>query len=58
MSSVQENLDLNEVLEFAHFRNACKTSRFYSCAIDCFLELGYRIFLPEILSRIEYCDLS
>ena len=58
MSVMQENLELDNVLEFAHFRNANKTSRFYSCAIDCFLELGYRLFLPEILSRSDFCDLS
>ena len=58
MSDLRETLDLESALEIAHFRNACYTSRNYSCAVDCFLELSYRLFLPEIISSTESCDLS
>ena len=56
----EDNLDLHTALQIVHFRNASKTtnSRIYSCAIDCFLELSYRLFLPEILSKLDFCDLS
>ena len=57
-NSDSEILDLGNVLEFAHFRNACQTSRFYSCAIDCFLELSYRLILPEILKKVEISEMS
>jgi len=29
-----EILDLEHVLKFSHFKNICRTSRFYSCAIS------------------------
>ena len=54
----QEILDLENSLKIAHFRNACHTSSNYSCAVDCFLELSYRLFLPVILSKVESCNLS
>ena len=55
---MQETLDLESALEKAHFRNVSLTSQNYSSELDCFLELTYRIFLPRILSKVEYCNWS
>ena len=53
-----EILNLENLLEISHFRNASFTSRHFSCAVDCFLELTYRLFLPEILESTDFTDLS
>ena len=57
---METNFDHEAALEIVHFQNACKTTnnRYFSCAIDCFLELSYRVFLPELLSKANFCDLS
>ena len=44
--SKQEPINLDYVLEFAHFRNACQTSRLYSFAIDLFS----RTYLPATVA--------
>ena len=53
-------LDLDTALSVAHFRNSCKTTagRTYSCAVDCFLEICYRLLLPEIQSKVSFEDSS
>ena len=48
-----EFVDLESALELAHFRNACRTSQYY-CAVDCFLEISYRLFLPEIEANTSF----
>ena len=55
---LDDELDLETALERFHFRNACRTSNNYSCAIDCFLELVYRLLLPKIQSEINHNELS
>ena len=58
----QEDLliDLDTVLSVVHFQNSCRTtgSRTYSCAVDCFLEVSYRILLPEIKAKLLFEELS
>ena len=52
-------LDLQSALDVAHFPNSCKTSSsMYSCAIDCFLELAYRVFLPELQVAISFDEMG
>jgi len=51
-----ETLEFEDILHFWHFRNSCQTARTYLCAIDCFLELSYRLFLPEM--ELSYNDHS
>ena len=41
------NKDPESVNEF-HFRNSCATTFFYSCAVDCFLEICFRLFLNNL----------
>lgn len=55
-----ELIDLETSLRIAHFRNACKTTnnRNFSCAVDCFLEMSYRLFLPEIQAKLSCNELS
>ena len=58
----QEDLliDLETALSVAHFRNSCRTTggRTYSCAVDCFLEISYRLLLPEIKAKLSFEELS
>ena len=53
-------IDLDIALNVAHFRNSCRTSggHTYSCAVDCFLEISYRILLPEIKTKLSFEELS
>ena len=52
-------LGFERALQVAYFRNLCKKIKGrYSCAIDSFLELYYRLFVPRIESQIRYNDLS
>ena len=32
--------------------------QYYSCAVDCFLEISYLLFLPEIESNTSFNELS
>ena len=52
----EEFIDLETSLRVAHFRNACKNSSYFSCAVDCFLELTFRLFLPEIQAKLQDHD--
>eukprot|EP00111_Clytia_hemisphaerica_P010420 TCONS_00030446-protein len=58
----QEDLliDLDTALSVAHFQNSCRTTngRTYSCAVDCFLEISYRLLLPEIKAKLSFEELS
>eukprot|EP00111_Clytia_hemisphaerica_P013815 TCONS_00040657-protein len=58
----QEDLliDLDTALSVAHFQNSCRTTRgrTYSCAVDCFLEISYRLLLPEIKAKLAFEELS
>ena len=49
-----EFVDLEGALELNHFRTACRTSQYYSCGVDCFLEISYRLFLPEIEANTSF----
>ena len=54
----EEFIDIETSLEVAHFRNACRTSKYYSCAVDCFLEISYRLFLPDLQANLSHDELS
>ena len=56
--SQEKLIDLENALEMSHFQNACRTSRYYSCAVDCFLEICYRLILPEIQAKVTFNDRS
>ena len=52
--------DLCPSLQNNHFRNSCFTSPgTYSCAVDCFLEINYRLFLDHLfpIRRSEFFNL-
>ena len=53
-------IDLDTAFNIAHFRNSSKTSggRTYSCAVDCFLEICYRVLLPEIKAKVSFEESS
>ena len=53
-----EFVDLEGALELNHFRTACRTSQYYSCGVDCFLEISYRLFLPEIEANKSFHELD
>ena len=47
-------------MNVAHFRNSSRTTggRTYSCAVDCFLEICYRLLLPEIKAEVSFEESS
>ena len=54
------SIDLDTSLSICHFQNTSKTTggRQFSYAVDCFLEISYRLFLPEIKARLSIKELS
>ena len=57
----EDNLiDLDTALSVAHFRNSSRTTsgRTFSCAVDCFLEICYRLLLPEVKDKMLFEESS
>ncbi|XP_066932700.1 uncharacterized protein [Clytia hemisphaerica] len=53
-------IDLDTALSVAHFQNSSRTTagRTFSCAVDCFLEICYRLLLPEIKDKMLFEESS
>ena len=53
-------IDLDTALSVAHFRNSSRTTsgRTFSCAVDCFLEICYRLLLPEVKDKMLFEESS
>ena len=54
----EEFIDLETSLRVAHFRNACKTTKYFSFAVHCFFEISYSLFLPDTQAKLSHHELS